>query len=180
MPQVAPPAPQQQADPRDKHLAKAKPPSLDNLKQQQPAAGKVNLGATDPSLKRYQEASRPGGGGVKTLLIILIGLIVLMIMAVVAVIYVPAVRSLLPQDMQRALIGPSPSEPAKTPTTPAPAPGTDKPAPAAEKPADKPAEPAAEKPAEPAAEKPAEKPAETTPAPAPAPADKPAEGANGQ
>lgn len=182
VPQLPPQAhAQPQADPRDKHLAKAKPPSLDNLKQQPAAAAKVNLGATDPSLKRYQEASRPGGGGVKTLLIVLIGLIVLMIMAVVAVIYVPAVRSLLPQDMQRVLIGPSTSEPAKPAPTPVPA---------AEKPAEKPAEPAsekpaqpaadkpAEKPADPAAEKPADKPAETTPAPTPA--DKPAEGANGQ
>jgi signal recognition particle receptor subunit beta len=200
MPQIPPQAHMQaQADPRDKHLAKAKPPSLDNLKQQQqPVAAKVNLGATDPSLKRYQEASRPGGGGVKTLLIVLIGLIVLMIMAVVAVIYVPAVRSLLPQDMQRALIGPSATEPAKP--APAPAPAAEKPAvPAAEKPAE-PAVPTTEKPAEPAAEKPtvpADKPAETTPPaaekpaaekpaepPAPAqtdkPADKPAEGANGQ
>ncbi|MBA3699003.1 MAG: GTPase domain-containing protein [Planctomycetes bacterium] len=189
MPQLQAPAQQHaqhaqsQADPRDKHLAKAKPPSLDNLKQQ-PAAGKVNLGATDPSLKRYQEASRPGGGGVKTLLIVLIGLIVLMIMAVVAVIYVPAVRSLLPQDMQRALIGPSTTEPAKPAPAPAPAPAGEKPAPPDETPApaEKPAEPAAEKPAEKPGEKPAEpaaeKPAETTPAPAPA--DKPAEGANGQ
>lgn len=175
VPQLPPQAhPQPQGDPRDKHLAKAKPPSLDNLKQQPAMAAKVNLGATDPSLKRYQEASRPGGGGVKTLLIVLIGLIVLMIMAVVAVIYVPAVRSLLPQDMQRVLIGPSTAEPANpTPTT----------TPAADKPAEKPAEPAAaepaaEKPAEPAAEKPADKPAETTPAPTPA--DKPAEGTNGQ
>ncbi len=150
-PQALPPA---AADPRDKHLAKAKPPSLDNLKQQPVAAAKVNLGATDPSLKRYQEASRPGGGGVKTLLVILIGLIVLMIMAVVAVIYVPAVRHLLPQDLQRTLIGPTETEPTK------PAPATEKPAtPAGEKPtapAEKPAEPAAVKPAEPAAVKPAE------------------------
>lgn len=194
MAQLPPQAqPQSQADPRDKHLAKAKPPSLDNLKQQSPVAAKVNLGATDPSLKRYQEASRPGGGGVKTLLIVLIGLIVLMIMAVVAVIYVPAVRSLLPQDMQRALIGPSAAEPAKP--APAPVPAAEKPAvPAAEKPAE-PAAPASEKPAEPAAEKPAppaDKPAEPTPpaaekpaeTPAPAATDKPtakpAEGANGQ
>jgi len=205
MPQLPPQGHvQSQADPRDKHLAKAKPPSLDNLKQQPPVAAKVNLGATDPSLKRYQEASRPGGGGVKTLLIVLIGLIVLMIMAVVAVIYVPAVRSLLPQDLQRALIGPSATEPAKPvpAPTPTPASAAEQPAiPSAEKPAapapEKPAEPAAEKPAPPAdkpaepappaaekppAEKPAaEKPAET-PAPAPTekPADKPAEGANGQ
>lgn len=179
MPQVPPPAAPSAADPRDKHLAKAKPPSLDNLKQQPQAAAKVNLGATDPSLKRYQEASRPGGGGVKTLLIVLIGLIVLLIMAVVAVIYVPAVRSLLPQDMQRALVGGSTTEPAK-PATPPVAPKTEKPAeptaPAAEKPAEPPATPTdapATSPADaPAAEKPAD-------APTP-PADKPAGAANGQ
>ncbi len=183
MPQLPPQAASPAADPRDKHLAKAKPPSLDHLKQQQPA--KVNLGATDPSLKRYQEASRPSGGGVKTLLIVLIGLIVLMIMAVVSVIYVPAVRSLLPQDLQRALIGPSAGEATKP--APTPVPPAEKPAPpAAEKPAvpaaEQPATPPAEKPAEPAAEKPAapatDKPADTTPAPTPA--DKPAEGANGK
>ena len=183
-PQAPPPA---AADPRDKHLAKAKPPSLDNLKQQPVAAAKVNLGATDPSLKRYQEASRPGGGGVKTLLVILIGLIVLMIMAVVAVIYVPAVRQLLPLDLQRTLIGPTATEPAETTLAPAPTPvpapipapipaPVPAPVPAAEKPAapagEKPAEPAAVKPAEPAAEKPAE-PAAVKPA-EPA-AEKPAE-----
>lgn len=201
VPQLPPQQPMQQAaaDPRDKHLAKAKPPSLDNIKQQQAPAGKVNLGATDPSLKRYQEASRPGGGGVKTLLIVLIGLILLVVMAVVAVIYVPAVRSLLPQDMQRALMGtpaptaapapapvapaaPAPAAPAATPpaapaaapTTPAPA----EPAPAAPAPATETKAPA------PAAPTPS---AETTPTPAPAadkPADaaapKPAGGTNGQ
>ena len=182
-PQI-PPAAQIPADPRDKHLAKAKPPSLDNLKQQ-PAAAKVNLGATDPSLKRYQEASRPGGGGVKTLLIVLIGLIVLLVMAVVAVIYVPAVRGFLPQEFQRVLMGggaapaPAPTAPA-VPPAPAPAPETPKPvikpaepaAPAAEKPA--PA-PTADKPTEPAA------PATVKPAEPAAPAAaKPAEGANGQ
>jgi signal recognition particle receptor subunit beta len=201
VPQIPPPAPAP-ADPRDKHLAKAKPPSLDNIKQQQqPVGGKVNLGATDPSLKRYQEASRPGGGGVKTLLIVLIGLIVLLVMAVVAVVYVPAVRAFLPQDIQRSLMGspsstatPPPAEAPAKPTpkpaeTPAPAPAA--PAPTAEKPAPTPTTaPAAEKPAEapattkptevPAAAKPAEAPAAApavTPAPAPT---KPPEGANGQ
>ncbi len=112
-------------DPRDKHLAKAKPPSLENAKQQ--TGGKVNLGATDPSLKRYQEASRPGGGGVKTLLIVLIGLMVLVILAILAIIYVPAVRGILPQDIQRQLMGSSaapvanpviPTAPVATPVTP--------------------------------------------------------------
>jgi len=190
MPQLPPPAQAPtQADPRDKHLAKAKPPSLDNIKQQpQAVAGKVNLGATDPSLKRYQEASRPGGGGVMTLLIVLIGIIILLVMAVVAVIYVPAVRGYLPQDIQRLLKEPQPA-PAEAPPKPTPKPA-EPPAPAADTPAEKPAEkpaPTAEKPAEPsaapkpteapAATKPADIPAETPPAPAPI---KPAEGANGQ
>lgn len=198
VPQLPPQQPMQQAaaDPRDKHLAKAKPPSLDNIKQQQAPAGKVNLGATDPSLKRYQEASRPGGGGVKTLLIVLIGLILLVVMAVVAVIYVPAVRSLLPQDMQRALMGtPAPTAaPAPAPAAPAaPAPAATPPAaPAAAPTTPAPAEPAPAAPATatetkapaPAAPTPS---AETTPTPAPAadkPADaaapKPAGGSNGQ
>ncbi len=163
-PQIAAQTP---ADPRDKHLAKAKPPSLDNLKQQ-PAAARVNLGATDPSLKRYQEASRPGGNGVKTLLIVLIGLIVLVVMMVVAVIYVPAVRGYLPQDFQRMLMGGGPAPTAPAPVSEAP------------KPAIKPSEPpvpAAEQPATPAAEKPVTEPAADQPASA---APKPAEGANGQ
>lgn len=191
--QLPPPQPVQQLppDPRDKHLAKAKPPSLDNIKQQQAPAGKVNLGATDPSLKRYQEASRPGGGGVKTLLIVLIGLILLLVMAVVAVIYVPAVRSLLPQDMQRALMGspaptatPAPAAPAPTAapapastTTPAPAPAAT-PAPAHQA-APAPAAPTTPAPtaeAKPPAPAPAPTTAAETPAPATTPApDKPAE-----
>ena len=142
-------------DPRDKHLAKAKPPSLDNLKQQPGAAAKVNLGATDPSLKRYQEASRPGGGAVKTLLIVLIGLIVLVVLAIGAVIYVPAVRGFLPQDIQRMLMGNS------APTTETTLPQVTPALP--QKPATKPIEPST-----PAAEKPLE------PTPAPAPAIKPA------
>jgi signal recognition particle receptor subunit beta len=152
-------------DPRDKHLAKAKPPSLDHLKNQS-APGKVNLGATDPSLKRYQEASRPGGGAVKNLLIVLIGLIVLLVLAVAAVIYVPAVRGILPQDIQRQLMGGS--------AAPAPA------APAVKPPAS-PATPSAE-PAPPAAkaEEPAAPAAEQTPAQPAAPTTPPAEGANGQ
>lgn len=139
-------------DPRDKHLAKAKPPSLDNLKQQPSGVAKVNLGATDPSLKRYQEASRPGGAAVKTLLIVLIGLIVLVVLAIGAVIYVPAVRGFLPQDIQRMLMGSSTSTettaPSAMPTAPA-------------KTVIKPIEPSA-----PASEKPLE----TTPTPANQPA----------
>ncbi len=179
-PQI-PPAAQIPADPRDKHLAKAKPPSLDNLKQQQ-GGGKVNLGATDPSLKRYQEASRPGGGGVKTLLIVLIGLIVLLVMAVVAVIYVPAVRGFLPQEFQRILMGGSPA-PTTTPTAPATEPPkpTPKPAEPATPATEQPAVPAAEKPAAVVPEKPVSAPAADKPAePAAPPATKPAEGANGQ
>jgi signal recognition particle receptor subunit beta len=185
-------------DPRDKHLAKAKPPSLDNLKQQPGNVAKVNLGATDPSLKRYQEASRPGGSGVKTLLIILIGLIVILVLAILAVVYVPAVRGYLPQDIQRMLMGNSTT----TEVTPPPATTVPKPV---DKPAVKPTEPAPvpvvnppEKPAEPAVVKPpvtekpvaqppavpAEpvKPAEQTPAQPAESGPKPtvAEGANGQ
>ena len=159
-------------DPRDKHLAKAKPPSLDNLKQQPSNIAKVNLGATDPSLKRYQEASRPGGSGVKTLLIILIGLIVILALAIVAVVYVPAVRGFLPQDIQRMLMGNS----ATTETTPSPPPTTTPPK-AGDKPAIKPTEPATipvvtppEKPAEPATEKPSASEKPVTPPPAAPPA----------
>lgn len=142
-------------DPRDKHLAKAKPPSLDNLKQQPSHVAKVNLGATDPSLKRYQEASRPGGSGVKSLLIVLIGLIVILVLAIVAVVYVPAVRGFLPQDIQRMLMGNSatPEVTSPPPTTTVPKP-VDKPLTKPTEPAVAPVIPAPEKPAESAGEKP--------------------------
>lgn len=172
--QIPPPPVQaapQGADPREKHLAKAKPPGIEQLRNQ-PAGQKVNLGATDPSLKRYQETQKPGGG-VKTLLIVLIFLVIFIIAAVAAVIYVPAVRALLPQDIQQKLIGappaaapaaaPAPAAPAPAANTPdpatAPAPAATTPAPAATTPA-----PAATTPA------PAQPAPATTPAPAPAPA----------
>lgn len=195
------------ADPRDKHLAKAKPPSLDNLKQQPSGAAKVNLGATDPSLRRYQEASRPGGAAVKTLLIVLIGLIVLVVFAIGAVIYVPAVRGFLPQDIQRMLMGSSasttettdasttpvvptvpsvPPKPATKPIEPS-APASDKSLETIPSPVTEPAKPPATnelaKPA-PVTAPPAEsvKPTQQTPALPAEPNSKPSatEGANGQ
>lgn len=170
------------ADPRDKHLAKAKPPSLDNLKQQPSGAAKVNLGATDPSLKRYQEASRPGGAAVKTLLIVLIGLVVLVVFSIAAVIYVPAVRGFLPQDIQRMLMGSSASttETTAAPTVPSvpPKPAIDKSLETTLSPVTDPAKPASviAPPAEPV------KPTEQTPALPAEPNSKPpaSEGTHGQ
>jgi hypothetical protein len=165
-----PPAPvqaaPQAADPREKHLAKAKPPAIEQLRNQ-PAGQKVNLGATDPSLKRYQETQK-SGGGVKTLLIVLIFLVIFVIAAVVAVLYVPAVRALLPKDIQQQLIGPPAAAPAATPAAAPAAPAaTPAPDPAAHPPAAAPA-PAATTPAPAPAPAPASTPA-LTPAPAPAP-----------
>jgi hypothetical protein len=138
-PAPAPPAAAAPADNlRDKHLAKAKPPALERAQPQ-----KINLGATDPSLKRYQETQKPGTAGIKTLLMVLIALIVAMILIVILVVFVPPVRALLPIEIQQKLLGPgsappsapAPAAPAITPAAPAPAPATPAAAPTAVTPA---------------------------------------------
>ena len=99
-PAPRPPAPVVD-DARNKHLQKAKPPALDA----RPAQPQPNLGATDPTLKRYQDARQSGGGAVKGLLIGILGLLGLAIVLVVLVLFVPAVRALLPLGVQKALAG---------------------------------------------------------------------------
>jgi hypothetical protein len=146
-------------NPRDKHLAKAKPPALDRAQAQ-----RVNLGSTDPSLKRYQETQRPDNSGVKVLLMILIGLIVLIIVSVLLVMYVPETHPFLPASLQKIFappemlpapaspvaptMVPAPPTPSAIPTPPAAAPAS---APTANAPVAPPAAAAAAQPAPPGA-----------------------------
>ncbi len=121
------PAPAPSDNPRDKHLAKAKPPALDNLRQPPP---RMDLGTTDPNLKRYQQAQQPGGGGaLRTMVTVLVGLIILIIVLAILVVFVPAVRAQMPQGLQRLFLplqnegGPAPAPVAPTvPAAPKPAP----------------------------------------------------------
>ncbi len=176
------PAPAPSDNPRDKHLAKAKPPALDNLRQ---APARLDLGTTDPNLKRYQQTQQPGGGGaLRSMLTVLLGLIIVVIVLAILVVFVPAVRALLPQDIQRMFLQPAAATPAPAaavaapvaPTAPAVAPAGPKPAasaPTAVAPTTAPATPA-ETPAATVIPVPA-----APPAPA-LPATPPAEGANGK
>lgn len=116
------PASVEPASPREKHLAKAKPPALGAR-----GPGGPDLGATDPNLKKFQQAG--GGGGLRTLLIVLIFVIIAAVLLVVLTLFVPAVRALLPlglqQKIEQAVGGPPatqlPEPPATTaPVTPAP------------------------------------------------------------
>lgn len=83
---------------RDKHLAKAKPPAL---KQRGP--GGPNLGATDPNLKKFQQATN-GGGTVKTLLIVLLFVVIAIALLVGLALFVPAVRAQLPPQLQEGIM----------------------------------------------------------------------------
>jgi hypothetical protein len=129
--------PNEPASLREKHLAKAKPPALGKR-----GPGGPDLGATDPNLKKFQNATS-GGGTVKTLLIVLLFVVIAAILLVGLAIFVPAVRALLPQPWQRAIEGPAPP-PTNLPvvTPPAVTPPVATPTPAAA-PAAAPAAPAA-------------------------------------
>lgn len=88
--------------PRDKHLAKVKPPTLDKRRdnvRSEPIT-------TDPSLKRFQEqtAQAQQGGPLKIMVMILVGLIITVVILAVLVLFVPPVRALLPLSIQRLLV----------------------------------------------------------------------------
>jgi hypothetical protein len=127
MPQAAvPPSPPAGTNPRDRHLAKNKPPALDNRRE--PA--RIEATPTDPNLKRYQAASAhagESGGALRVMLMILLGLVITVLILAVLVLFVPSVRSLLPQSIQRLLIS---GEPITEPATTTPAPATTTPVPA--------------------------------------------------
>ncbi len=87
-------------DPKNKHLAKAKPPALDH----RAPAGAPNVGSTDPNLRVYQDRRAGGGGAMKILLVV----VVLVVTCVVLVLFVKpvrdAVRPLFPTGIQRLLM----------------------------------------------------------------------------
>jgi hypothetical protein len=79
----------------------------------------MDLGTTDPSLKRYQMSNQSATGGlVKVMLLILLALIISAIILAILVLFVRPIRALLPMEVQRMLEEP----PAKTAPLKAPAP----------------------------------------------------------
>lgn len=112
--------------PRERHLAKAKPPALDQRGGQ--AAG-PDLGPTDPHLRRYkQQNNKPSGPG-KTILMVVIGLVASLILVVVLMILVPAVnnaiRPMLPGGLQSFFEGFLPKDDTPAQAAPAATPSTD-------------------------------------------------------
>ena len=141
------PTPQRNAPaPRDRHLAKAAPQPLASRPQ-----ANVNLGATDPNLKRYQEQSKGGG---KLVLWLIITVLLVSIILVVSALFLPPVRQFLPEAWQARILAfldpPKSAEPAPLAPTPAPA-----------------------QPVQPAPAPVVEPPKAAVPAPAPAPAPAP-------
>ncbi len=149
VPRPGAPAPAPVAeDPKAKHLQKPKPPALDAR-----GVSPVSSNATDPSLRKYQDA-RVGGNPVKGLLIALVSLVVIFILLVVLILFVKpvrdALRPLFPPGIQRVLMDEAPVDapssapapvsvvaPAAIPTsTVTPAPASAPAAPPAGKPAD--------------------------------------------
>ena len=96
------PAPEEPSA-RDRHLAKAKPPAINQTKGKSP-----DLGSTDPTLKRYQE-HRGGGGALKGALIMLVVIVVVLGGLIALIKYVPAVRAQMPAPIQQLFIDPSAS-----------------------------------------------------------------------
>lgn len=101
---------------RDRHLAKAKPPALQQARTSAPEQH------TDPTLRRYQD-TRGNGGALKGALItlgVIIGLVALFILLVR---FVPAVRAIMPTPIQQLVLdGSSPAAPAQpAPAQPVPA-----------------------------------------------------------
>ncbi len=123
-------APGQSDDPKNRHLLKAKPPSLD----QRGNSPMPDAGSTDPNLRIYQSQSSGGGGPLKILLIIVILIIVLVALVLFVKPVRDAVRPLFPSGIQRLLLDDEPAPapvvaapvapaPAAKPTVPVPAPG---------------------------------------------------------
>ena len=107
-------------DPKQKHLDKAKPAPLN-----QRGAAPVNLGNTDPTLKRYQETRKSGGVG-KIILWLIIGLFVAFVVVAVLAFVSPAVARLLPLSVQERIeaFKNAGGPPAAAPGAAAPAPRT--------------------------------------------------------
>ena len=76
---------------KERHLNKAKPPSLDDRNGN---SNNVNLGPTDPNLKKYKNSSiKTGGGAVRALLLVLLTLIICIIIVAIAFFFIQPVRN---------------------------------------------------------------------------------------
>ncbi|MFW5829257.1 MAG: hypothetical protein ACOCXA_03250, partial [Planctomycetota bacterium] len=100
---------------RNQHLRKPAPAPL------KAGNGHVDLGQTDPGLRRYKQGG--GGGMVKAMAVIVLTLVFVLVILVVLVLLAKpvrdAVRPLLPTGVQRMLLDESqqmPLEPAAPPT----------------------------------------------------------------
>ena len=89
-------------DPKNKHLAKAKPPALDHRAPVASAA--PHVGSTDPSLRTYQDRRASGGGAFKVLLVLVIVVVVLAGLVLFVKPVRDAVRPLFPSGIQRLLM----------------------------------------------------------------------------
>ena len=107
-------------DPKNKHLAKAKPPSLDH----RGTSGAPDVGDTDPNLRKYQDRRSGGGGAMKILLVIVILLLVFVALILFVKPIREAVRPMFPAGIQRLLMdeAPAPAPAIAAPATPAAAP----------------------------------------------------------
>ena len=106
--------------PKQRHLAKAKPPSL---KERQSDPGEGDLGPTDPHLKKFKEGKKGGTGMVKIVLFLLLTLILCVGIVVVLMLFVPdvrdAIRPMLPQSLQQMFEDAAAPPSDSTPATPA-------------------------------------------------------------
>ena len=91
------------ASPKDKHLQKTPPPSLGS--RQGDPVNPGNIITTDPNLKRFKDAGRPGGGN--KVLITLVSILLVIIVFLALVVFVPvvraAIRPYLPESLQSFL-----------------------------------------------------------------------------
>jgi len=113
-PPPPPPPTEEDLSPREKHLAKAKPPALRERRE-----APVDLGATDPHLRRYQMQQRSGGSGLlKVLVTVLVGLIIAILILAIVLVLSPDLRERLPPTLKRlfgdppAVVAPPNAQPA--------------------------------------------------------------------
>ncbi len=93
-------------DPRNRHLQKAKPPSLDH----RGGSAAPNLGDTDPSLKKYQDRRSGGSSGPIKILLVVLGLIFALALAILFIRPVrEAVRPFFPGGIQKLLMDEEPA-----------------------------------------------------------------------
>ena len=91
-----PPPPMDAA--RAQHLAKPKPPAVDQAAKFNP-----ELVTTDPGLRQYREQRQ--GGALRMALFAMVALVIIGLILAISVLFVPPVRALLPMPLQKALAG---------------------------------------------------------------------------